>query len=470
MRILTQVGAIALISIYGSVMSALVIGCTRGLKMTKLEFLVAKREITKVPAAFSIADAWIWAPALFLSAEKAYTQGWVGLFWFLLGNIACLILFAFFAERMRRMYPNGFTCAGYMRERYSPRVQNVYVLAHGGLATCSFAVQLLAGGAAISALSGLPYFWTTVTLAAVPIGYSLYTGIRGSIASDFLQLSLVLLILLIAVPWAVVAGGGFDVVLKGLYGVSGTYTSLVDGDGWNVFLTFGLAATIGLMAGPFGDQSFWQRAFSIRRQDVKGAFLIAPWIFVLVPVAMGVLGFLAAGMMMPTDNPSRINLQVITSLLPNWMAIVFACLLLAGLTSKLDTNLAAISSLAGHDVANQHGATDNAASLRYSRIAMLALVVGGLAIANIPGLRLEYLFLTYGTLRSATLLPTIITLVKRNVSERAMFYGILVSLVVGMPMFGYGVVNKILWLSICGTVFTVLASGSIVLLGSMRSR
>jgi len=101
---------------------------------------------------------------------------------------------------------------------------------------------------------------------------------------------------------------------------------------------------------------------------------------------------------------------------------------------------------------------------------MVTLVVGGIGIANIPGLRLEYLFLTYGTLRSATLLPTIITLVRKQVSETGMFYGILTSLIIGLPMFGYGVVNKILWLSISGTLFTVLASGAIVFLASMRRR
>ena len=470
MPIITRLQALLLIGSYGSVISWLIVSFARSLKATKLDFLVASREIPKIPAAFSIADSWIWAPALFLSAQVAYTWGWVGLFWFTVPNVGCLILFAYFAERMRRLYPDGFTCSGYMRERYSKRVQNVYVFAHGGLATCSFAVQLLMGGKAISLISGLPFFWTTVILAVIPVGYTLYAGIRGSIASDFIQLSLVLVLGAIMVPWAITQGGGLDMVWKGLNGFSHTYTSLVSGDGWNVFLIFGLSATIGLMSGPFGDQSFWQRAFAIKREDVKPAFLIAPWIFALVPLGMAMLGFLAAGRAMPTDDPSRINLQVITTFLPDWASILFACLLLAGLTSKLDTNLSAISSLAGNDVAQRAGATDDRSSLAYSRWAMVTLVVGGIGIANIPGLRLEYLFLTYGTLRSATLLPTIITLVRKQVSETGMFYGILTSLIIGLPMFGYGVVNKILWLSISGTLFTVLASGAIVFLASMRRR
>jgi urea-proton symporter len=458
--------AFLLIGSYGLVMSVLIMSMVGEAKSSKLDFLLARRDIPRIPAAFSIADTWIWAPALFLSAQVAYTWGWVGLFWFTVPNVACLALFAFFAERMRAMYPEGYTCAGYMRERYSPRVQKTYVFAHSSLSACSFAVQLLAGGTAISAISGLPYPWTTVMLAAIPVGYSLWAGLRASIASEFLQLSIVLLIGAAIIPWAVFQGGGPDVLRKGLYGITGTYTSLTSGDGWNVFLSFGLPATIGLLAGPFGDQSFWQRVFAIKREEVKSAFLLAPLIFALVPLGMGVLGFLAAGMGLQTDEPSRVNLQVVTTVLPQWAGILFACLLLAGLTSKLDTNLSSISSLAGHDVAGK--ATDKS-SLRFSRSAMFILVVAGLAIANI-GLRLEYLFLIYGTLRAATLLPTVITLLSRRVSEPAMFWGIWTSLIVGLPMFGYGVVHKILWLSLGGSLFTVLSSGTIVLIGSALRR
>jgi Na+/proline symporter len=280
----------------------------------------------------------------------------------------------------------------------------------------------------------------------------------------------------------VIEGGGLDTIRYGLNGYSGTYTSLFSGDGWNVFLTFGLSASIGLMAGPFGDQAFWQRAFSVKREDVKSAFLIAPWIFALVPLGMGMLGFLAAGMHMKAVNSSYINVQVITQLLPTWVVVLFAGMFLAGLTSKLDTNLASISSLAGDDVAGRYQLPDkwywdvivrifggtgaDRGSLAFSRFAMLVLVGGGIGIANIHGIRLEYLFLTYGTLRSGTLLPTIITLLKRNVSEPAMFYGILLSLTAGLPMFGIGVVWHILWLSLTGTLFTVIFPGMVVLVGS----
>lgn len=56
-------------------------------------FIVGNRQMGTVKSAMSIAATWIWAPALFVSAEKAYSNGWPGLFWFLVPNILCLLAF-----------------------------------------------------------------------------------------------------------------------------------------------------------------------------------------------------------------------------------------------------------------------------------------------------------------------------------------------------------------------------------------
>lgn len=467
MSIFSQLEGLVILAGYTVVVSAFVWFFSRGFSFDKLHFLVANREIEKVPAAFSIAAAWIWAPALFVSSEKAYTQGWVGLFWFLIPNMACLMLFSFFAERIRQLFPDGFTLSGYMCQRHSKRVQNVYLVALAGLATCSFAVQLLAGGKIISAVSGLPYFLVTVLLALIPIGYSLYSGLKASILSDFFQMMVILVIGGTIVTWAVSASGGFEMVWKGLNGKTGTYTDLFSGDGLNVFFTFGIPVTIGLLSGPFGDQSFWQRAFAIKRSAVQPAFIIAAFVFGIVPLTLSVFGFLAAGMEMKVIDTSQVNMEVVMNLLPGWVVVPFLYLLLSGLVSTLDSNLSAIASLAGHDMLARKkvvGDYSRREVMQYSKGSMVVLVLGGIAIANIPGLTILYLFLFYGTLRASTLLPTIITLLKKQVSEAGMFWGILISLSIGLPIFAYGNLYKITLAIIGGSLFTVLASGVTVLL------
>ena len=82
--------------------------------MTKKEknverFCVGSRSENWIMSAFSIAATWIWAPALFVSTEKAYTTGWVGLFWFLVPNALCLVIFIPFAKKIRKEMPDGMT-------------------------------------------------------------------------------------------------------------------------------------------------------------------------------------------------------------------------------------------------------------------------------------------------------------------------------------------------------------------------
>jgi Na+/proline symporter len=473
MQIFSTFQGFLILAGYAVVASLIIWFFSRGFSFTKIGFLIAGGKVGAVPAAFSIAAAWIWAPALFVSAEKAYTQGWVGLFWFLVPNVACLVLFSFFARKLRVSFPDGITLSGYMRQRFSYRVQVVYLVAFGGLAVCSFAVQLLAGGKIISMMSGLPYFWVTVLLAVIPVGYSLYSGLKASIISDFLLMVVMLVIGTGIVSWTILVGGGPEVVMKGLNGKSGTYDSLFSGDGLNVFYTFGIPVTIGLLSGPFGDQSFWQRAYAVKKESVQLSFLLAAFVFALVPFSLSMLGFLAAGGGLKINNTAQVNIETVLHFLPGWVSVPFLYLLLAGLVSTLDSNLSALSSLFGHDVLSivkpgiEHGRRDVS---RYSKWAMAALVVGGIAIANIPGLTILYLFLFYGTLRASTFLPTIITLLKKGVSENGMFWGILISLLGGLPTFAYGNLYKIPPAIIGGSLFTVLASGIIVFLASIGKK
>ncbi len=110
--------------------------------MTKREgnierFCVGDRNTGWMVSALSIAATWIWAPALFTSTENAYTKGFAGLFWFLVPNVVCLILFIPFAKRIRREMPEGITLSGYMYAKYSSRsVKNIYLFQLGRWQHC----------------------------------------------------------------------------------------------------------------------------------------------------------------------------------------------------------------------------------------------------------------------------------------------------------------------------------------------
>jgi Na+(H+)/acetate symporter ActP len=144
-------------------------------------------------------------------------------------------------------------------------------------------------------------------------------------------------------------------------------------------------------------------------------------------------------------------------------------MLLSGLVSTLDSGLCSISSIASTDI------NPNAKNkLTKARSGMVLLAIGGIVIANIPDMKILYLFIFYGTLRASTLLPTIYTIINKKVSETGMFYGICISLGIGVPVFAFAKFNGLTDLAVWSSIFVVLASGIIAYLftnyGSIKEK
>ncbi len=425
-------------------------------------FHVADRNIGLFAGAMSIAATWIWAPALFVSAEKSYTSGIPGLFWFLVPNVLCLILFIPFAQRMRARYPQGITLTGFMTETYqSPKVKGVYSFQLGALAVLSTAVQLLAGGKLISAMTGIPFFAVTIILAVIAYSYSRFSGIKASITTDVVQLGIILLGCAIIVPLTIGKNGGAAAVIDGLSSITGDHSSLVSETGLAVFLGFGLPTAIGLLSGPFGDQCFWQRVFSIRRDRIGKSFGFGAMVFALVPLAMGLIGFTAAGTGYMASDSSMVGMEFITRANPLWIDALYVLMCLSGLLSTVDSNMCAVASM----TTDWKNSGDN---LRTSRLSMIVLVVLGILIANIPGLTVTHLFLFYGTLRASTMLPTVLTLLDKKLSARGVVAGVLSSLCIGLPVFAVGNIWNIPTMKTVGSLITVLLSGLVAVMLTRR--
>ena len=461
MEILTQFQGMALIVGFFAVMSIIVF-CLRKRQQTKAEFLAAGHAAPWVLTAFSMAATWVWAPSMFTAAEKAYTQGFAGVFWFVVPNVLTLILFAFFAKRMRQLRPEGWTFSDYIREKYSNRAHNMFLTESFGLQICSLAVQLLAGATIFHKVTGLPFVLTTIILAAIPLLYSLTNGIRGSIATDFVKMSFIAIVLLLGLP-IISSNVGVGTLLAGLGGINGTHAHLFDATGIAVMLSFGLPTTIGLLSGTFGDQMFWQRVFSVKQHAVKKTMISAAFIFAIVPISLACFGFFAAGAKLDIADTQLVNVGAVINFCPRWFLYLFFLLILSGLISTVDSILCAVSSVAGHDIVQRLKAKTGRdyKELTIARIGMVMVAILAIAVANIPGMTITYLFLFYGTLRSSVMLPTIFAIKGRKMTERGIFYGILASLIIGLPIFAIGNLNGNVPMIVAGSLLTIGLSGVI---------
>ncbi len=170
---------------------------------------------------------------------------------------------------------------------------------------------------------------------------------------------------------------------------------------------------------------------------------------------MGILGLIGVGMGYTAVDTGVINFELIKALFPEWAVIPFLFMIISGLLSTVDSNLCAASSLTT-DIFREK-------TVGKTKGAMLLLLGAGIAIANIPGLTVTHLFLMYGTFRASTLLPTIFTLRGIKLAPRGIVAGILLSMAVGLPVFGYGNVQGIAVYKTAGSLLTVILSGAVAL-------
>lgn len=441
---------------YATVMLGITVFMTK--KENNIEkFCVGNRNIGWMVSALSIAATWIWAPALFTSTENAYTKGFAGLFWFLVPNIMCLILFIPFARKIRKEMPEGITLSGYMYEKYrSKAVRNIYLFQLGVLSALSTGVQLLAGSKILSTLTGISFTSMTIIMAVIAFSYSQFSGIRASILTDAVQMIFMLAVGICFIVFGVKSSGGLETLIMGLGGIERNAGSLFSNRGWEIFLGFGLPTMVGLISGPFGDQCFWQRAFCVRKDKIGRAFFVGALLFGIVPLSMGMLGFVGAGMGYSAADTGIINFELINTLFPVWAIIPFLFMIVSGLLSTIDSNLCAVSSLTT-DIFKEK-------TLVKTKFAMILLLVIGIVVANIQGLTVTHLFLMYGTLRAATLLPTIFTLKGKKLKPQGIVAGIISALVIGLPIFGYGNIREIAICKTVGSLLTVILSGAVALM------
>jgi urea-proton symporter len=444
-----------IVGAYFVLMSLLVSAFGQGFAHSKLGFLLANRSMGRLAAGLTVAATWVWAPALFLSGQKAYTEGWIGLMWFVVPNVACLLVFGWFADRVRRQDPAGYTLTDFMHNRHGSRtVQCIYLVAMVGLAVCSYAVQLLAGSKVLSLVYGADFLTTSMILSVGTLCYSAFSGLNSSVIASYVKLAAIFFGGLIPAIAVVSLSGGSAVVLHGGGGVSGRYWEFFSADSWIVFITFGLPATIGLMSSPFGDQSFWQRAYATKASAILSSFVLGAAVFAIVPLGMSLIGFAAAGAHFKPTELQMVTLEYLGAVLPDWTLPFFVFAVLAGLCTVLDSNMCAVASFFGHDFLR--GKDDGRRPIFSARIGMLLLAVFGAMLANVPRIQIVHLFLIYGTLRATTLVPTIGSILSNRVTTLGVTVGTIGAFVVAFPVFVCGQIFGKPLLTTMGSLLTIL--------------
>lgn len=464
--------------LYGAAMIAITYVFGRWKRYRTIQgFLVAERNVSWWLGATSIAASWIWAPALFVSVQSAFEQGVAGIFWFTAPNIVALLLYIFFAPRIRALFPYGYTLPQWIAFRLrSEGVHRMYLFPYCFYQLMAVAVQLFAGGHFVSFLTGIPFVHAMLIMAVTVLIYAFISGLEASFVTDFVQFLLIILGVAIVVPWTVIAAGGWSTVQAGFGGITGKFTNVFDP---SVAFSFGIVTSIGLISGAISDQQYWQRAFAVKKENLVPSFLFGALIFGIVPIALSLLGFLAANgslgiTLPPGTDVSLIGIAAVNKFLPVSAIALFVIMLLSALYSTLDSGLSAVSSLWVTDVLPytekeravwmkmERGealeqkekiieAHLNRRGVFHSQLSMFGITVLGFLVAiaadTIPGFGLKHLWWIFNTVAACVVVPTILSLYWKRLDARGVFWGVLIAFVAGVPLFIMSnILDKPVWI------------------------
>lgn len=411
--------------------------------MEKEFYLLNNRQVNRFSMGFSLASSWIWAPSLIVSAQKAYSHGLIGALAFLIPNVLTLIIFSYFAKILKGKYPNGITFTNIILEKYrSRKVYNLYLFQHFTLQILCLSVQLLAGGKLLNQFFHLNFLGATTLLAFLPLTYVYFYGLTGSIISDFIKLS-ILILFSIGISLMTLSFNHSEINLpNGLWGLANKSHHFFNKCNIDLFFEFIIPSTLGLISGPFGDQAFYQRTFAVKENYLIGSFKLGALLFAIVPLSMSLLGMTFASLQtsfIPYDFP---HIELVSLTFGKNISILFILVLLLALASAIDNHYSALSCLGGHDLYEDHASLKKYNSVGLSRITMIGGGILAIFIANIPHLQIVHLFLIYGTLRGSTILVTIGSVLDKKWNENLIFWGLITSIFICLPVFIWANLNK----------------------------
>jgi len=449
--------------IYGTIVYFLTSYFSRGYSKTKIGFLLSNRDISVPQGRFSVAAAWLYATGLFVSVQQAYVNGLVGFFWFVIGAVGVYWLFGLFAQKLRNKFPNGFTFSSYIKETYGVKVQFLYVFEMCLLAISICSLNLLAGGKIIQLLTGFNFYLAVLIIASIALIYSFKGGLKASVITEIFKIIIVWSGIFLIVPAVVYYSGGLENIIKGLSGIDGKGLAIVGTEkSWNVFITFGLITFLGAMGGFFGDNAFYQRAFSVPKEKVFKTFWQGSLVYAIIPLGMCLIGFAAAGsgLEIPKGNEQMTTAYMIANTLPSFASIFFLFMFFACSISVLDSQLTSISNMAGHDIVNKYKTNvEDKTNILFARASMILIIILGIIISFIPGITILHIYLFFATLRASVWIPSMVAIIKpKLLNSNSLFYGILLAIIIGLPTFVYGNLIKQPYIILSGTLIAILGS------------
>lgn len=412
-----------------------------GLKVSKRvastdDYLVGGRNVGVALGSATILATWITGNTILAAPESGYTYGVLGVLGYAVAGGLAVLAFAPLAARLKDILPGGRTVGDFFRLRYDSKNYWLFLVLLliwdlGWLLT-----QGMAAGIILESIFGIPYQIGVIVTVIIVLAYVTIGGMVSVLSTDFMQ-TLLIMILVFVFPALIYWLAGPREVYDGMLTLK-PETLQMDNPAGVIFLCVIPLVYIGEV---FMDNTFWQRAFALRRSILTRAFTFAGIGWIFVPVATGALAFVAVGtdLKLP-GGPSSVAPEVVAHFVGPVGSVFFLALLWAAIASTMAALLNGVAGIFMNDVYNNvinRGASDKQV-LRAGRIATVALAAITIGTALARPTTLLSLLIWLGIINAAYIIPVVAGAYFKRTNPTGVFVSILCGVAVGLTFYGGG--------------------------------
>ncbi|MCJ0929438.1 sodium:proline symporter [Acinetobacter lwoffii] len=428
-------------------------------------YMVSNGSIGFGMSAASMTATWIWAASFYAAASSGYTYGVSGALHYGLWG-ALMILFIYpFGKRFRELAPNAHTLAEIMHARHGNQSQMILAGSNIVGSVISLMVNFTAAGALVEILSPLSFIHGVLITGIGVLSYTLWSGFRSSVFTDFGQLVAMIVAAVIIIPTLFFTLGGPSLFQSGIHNLQ---PEQLDFFSKTAFLEQGAPFFVAVLAYAIGNQTIAQRLFAVREDLIKPSFITATIGYAAIVIGLGMLGLLAlfAGIQPIDGNLNNLIPQMAATYLSPFMVALLFIMVIGALSSTADSDLSALSAIVMTDIYGKQIAKnrpDPKKMLFIGRMTMIVATMLGIVIATLKFDILSMLIFV-GALWGSIVFPVIVSLYWDKVNARAFNWS------VGLAFFSFLIV-RFEWLPIQGLIalgFELVATLGIgVVLGLM---
>lgn len=428
-------------------------------------FMVSNRAVDFGMGAASMTATWIWAASFYAAATSGYTYGISGpLHYGLWGALMILFIYPF-GRRFRKLAPNAHTLGELIHARHGSSSQLILAGSNILGSVISLMVNFTAAGALVSVLSPMPFQVGVIIAGLGVLSYTLWSGFRASVLTDFAQLVAMMAIAILIIPTLLYALGGPQVLASSLGQVTPEQANLFSAD---AFLNQGAPFFVAVLAYSIGNQTISQRLFAVREDHIKPTFITATLGYGAIVIGLGMIGLMAllAGIEPMNGDMNNLIPQMVSLYLPASFIALFFILVIGSLSSTADADLCALSAIVMADVYGKNIAKDNPdpkKMLLIGRLTMIVATMIGIVLASFS-LDILVMLVFVGALWGTIVFPVIASCFWDRVTNKAFTWAV----ITGLAMFCIARFQLLPMTGATAVLFELLASvGGGVVIGLM---